>query len=273
MKKPIEVILRGTVEIPSFAFTLEATENVVWLSRTMKGIVSGLLGVSTGDIDVVVVDDFLSGRGRWSQVLEVSHKTGKFDGTKRIRLLFRLLPEEQARDLRPVAITVSTDDTVPCAVTVCDRFAGKEILWTQSFARYSHKLSDPLRAADILTWHWTRYYRFLPWCDVKDLARDFGSLAVGLTLSEANRLASRQLYQRARDQGWRKLTLREQSRWGLKGQWHRDEDCIAARAKLGFPNGASEATNRASRPMGRLTVYDLRSPGPKDYEDLAQQFD
>ncbi|MCK9567442.1 hypothetical protein M0R72_00670 [Candidatus Pacearchaeota archaeon] len=256
MKKPIESIVRGTIEISSFQFSLEVTENVVWLSRTMRGVVSGLLGVSTGDIDVVVIDDFFVGRGRWVQVLEVSNKTGKFDGAQRIRLLFRLLPEEQARDLRPVTIDVSADDTVPCTVTVRDRFAGKEVLWQQSFARYSHRLTDPVRAADILTWHWTRYYRFLPWCDVEDLARDFGAEAVGLTLSEANRFASRQLYQRARDQGWHKLTLREQSRWGLKGQWHRDEDYVAAHAKVGEPNGASEATNRASRTNGRLDAYE-----------------
>jgi hypothetical protein len=182
MKKPIELIVRGSVEISSFHFSLEATENVVWLSRTMRGVVSGLLGVSTGDIDVVVVDDFFSGRGRWGQVLEISNKTGKFDGTRRIRMLFRLLPEEQARDLRPISLEVSADETVPCTVMVSDRFAGKELLWSQSFVRYSHRLSDPVRAADILTWHWTRYYRFLPWCDVEDLARDFGTAAIGLTL-------------------------------------------------------------------------------------------
>jgi len=263
MKKPIELIVRGSVEISSFQFSLEATENVVWLSRTMRGVVSGLLGVSTGDIDVVVVDDFFSGRGRWGQVLEISNKTGKFDGTRRIRMLFRLLPEEQARDLRPISLEVSADETVPCTVMVSDRFAGKELLWSQSFVRYSHRLSDPVRAADILTWHWTRYYRFLPWCDVEDLARDFGTAAIGLTLSEANRLASRQLYQRAREQGWRKLTLREQSRWQLRGQWHRDEDCVTARAKLGAPNGASEASNRASRANGKLD----------DYEYLAEQME
>jgi hypothetical protein len=263
MKKPIESIISGSVEISSFPFGLESTENVVWLSRTMRGVVSGLLGVSTGDVDIVVVDDFFCGRSRFSQVAEISVKTGKFDGARRIRILFRLLPEEQAAVLRPIEIIVSSDDDVPCTITVRDRFAGKDVLWQQSFARYSHRLSDPQRAGDVLTWHWTRYYRFLTWCDVEDLARDFGDSAVGLTLSEANRLASRQLYHRARQQGWRKLTLREQSRWQLHGQWHRDDDCIAARTKLGAPNGASQATNRATRPMGRLDAY----------EDLAQKFD
>ncbi len=257
MKKPIELITRGTIEISFFTFSLETTENVVWLSPTIRGTVSGLLGVPTGDIDVVMVDDFFTGRGRWLQILEVSYKTGKYDGAQRIRLLFRLLPEEQARNLQPITIDVSTDETVPCTVTIRDRFAGKEILWQQSFARYSHRLTDPTRAVDILTWHWTRYYRFLPWCDIKDLTQEFGESAIDLTLSEANRLASRQLYQRARDQGWRKLTLREQSRWQLRGQWHRDEDCVAVRVKLaGAPNGASEATNRASKPNGRLDAWE-----------------
>ena len=262
MKKPIEVIIRGQIEISEFTFGLEVTLNVVWLSPTVRGVVSGLLGVSTGDIDVVITDDFFTGRGRWAQVLEISNKTGKFDGSKRIRLLFRLLPEEQAACLRPIVIKVSEDDSVPCVVTVFDRFAGGKILWSQSFIRYSHRLSDPLRATDILTWHWIRYYRFLPWCDIEDLARNFGNSVVGLTLSEANRLASRQLYQRAREQGWKKLTLREQALWGLKGQWHRDDDCISARQKFGFPNGVSEATNRASR-QGKLDAY----------EDIAQEFD
>jgi hypothetical protein len=59
------------------------------------------------------------------------------------------------------------------------------------------------------------------------------------------------------------LTLREQSRWQLRGQWHRDEDCVTARAKLGAPNGASEASNRASRANGKLD----------DYEYLAEQME
>lgn len=263
MKKPVEIILRGTVAIAQFDFSREATDNVVWLSPTMRGQVWGLLGVSTGDIDLVVVDDFFTGRGRWKQILEVSRKIGKFDGSTRIRLLFRLLPEEQAKDLRPIAISVSPDQSVPCMLTVQDRFAGGATLWEQSFVRFSFRISDLQRAGDILTWHWSRYYRFLPWCDVEDLARSFGESIMNLTLSEANRLASRQLYERARQQGWRKLTLREQSRWGLRGQWHRDEDCITARAKFGAPNGVSEASNRASRPQGRLDAY----------EDLAAAFD
>jgi hypothetical protein len=255
MKKPVEMIVRGTVEMSSFDFALESTESVVWLSRTCRGTVSGLLGVSTGDCDVVVVDDFFSGRGRWKQVVEVSTKTGKFDGSKRIRLLFRLLPEESANMLRPVTIAVSPDGDCPCSVTVRDRYAGGEVLWSQSFARFSHRLTDPGHAGDILTWHYKRYYAFLAWCDVADLAGSFGESAVGLTLSEANRLASRQLYERARIQGWRKLTLREQSRWDLKGQWHRDDECMSARDRFGYPNGLSEASNRASKAHGKLTAY------------------
>lgn len=263
MKKPVELITRGTVELVSFPFSLETTESVVWLSRTCRGVVSGLLGVSTGDCDVVVVDDFFSGRGRWKQVVEVSLKTGKFDGTKRVRILFRLMPEEAARDLRPVEIIVSPDEDSPCSVTVRDRFAGGATMWSQSFARYSHRLTDPGHAGDILTWHYKRYYAFLAWCDVSDLADSFGELALGLTLSEANRLASRQLYERARIQGWRKLTLREQTRWGLKGQWHRDDECMSARDRFGYPNGVSEASNRASKACGKLNAYD----------DIQERFD
>jgi hypothetical protein len=258
MKKPISSIVRGVVEIPEFPFALEATGNVVWISKTMKGSVSGLLGISTGDIDVVIVEDFLTGRGRWDQVLEVSEKIGRFDGSKRIRLLFRLLPEEQASLLRPITLQVAADDATPCMVTVSDRFARGAILWQQSFTRYSHRLSDPHRASDVLTWHWTRYYKFLPWADVQDLVKEFGERALGKTLSEANRLASRLLYQRARSQGWHKLTLREQGRWGLKGQWHRDEDLVTAKASFGYPNGVSDATNRAARPFGALDPHSDR---------------
>jgi hypothetical protein len=256
MKKPIETIVRGTVDIESFSFALECTENVVWLSKTQRGTVSGFLGVATGDVDCVVVDEFFDRRPGWSQVVEISIKTGKYDGAERIRVLFRILPEEQARDLRPVSVSVSDDDSVPLVVTVSDRYVNKEVIWTQRFARHTHRLTDERRAADILTWHWTRYYRFLPWCDVQDLALEFSSHVIGLTLSEANRVASRQLYARAREQGWRKLTLREQTRWGLRGQWHSDADCVTARARLGAPNGASEATNRASRPGGKLDAYE-----------------
>jgi hypothetical protein len=245
MKKPIEPILCGTVELDAFPGELESTETRVWLSRTVRGQVHGALGVSTGDLDIVITEDFFTGRGRWQQVLEVARKMGKYGGAQRVRLCLRRSPEEQARDLRPVVLTLTEGYDTLC-VSVRDRYTSQDELYREEFRRWSHIIDDPERCLGILTYHWTSYYLCVPWDDVQGIAVEFREAVMGLTKSAANRLASRMLYDLARKQGWRKLTLREQKRWGLTGQWHRDEECVAARAKLGAPNGVSEATNRAA---------------------------
>jgi len=253
MKKPVECIFRGSIELTEFPRTLEQTDNHVWISKTQHGPVSGLLGVSTSLIDVVVCDHFFDEDPRTSQVVELSHKTGKFDGNVRFRLLLRRYPIKQAEGLRAVTLEISPDAEVPCTVRLRDRYVDQEPVWEQAFIRYSRRVKDIEHSGDILVWHWQRYYRFLCWVDVQDLVTDFSERVLGLTLSEGNRLASRTLYSRARELGWHKLTLLEQAKLDLSGQWHRDDELVAAKARiLGTPNGASDATNRASRPGGRF---------------------
>lgn len=100
--------------------------------------------------------------------------------------------------------------------------------------------------ARILHWHAARWYRFLPPDDVASLAPALASsLPPGATIAEANRAASRLLYRAAYDAGWRKLTVREQQRLGLQGQWHRAEIVLARLAAIrgfGNPTGCGEET-------------------------------
>lgn len=91
-------------------------------------------------------------------------------------------------------------------------------------------LPDTLEGYDIpsiVLWHFRRYYSFLPFDEVKSLAESFESLHPelrSLSLSEANRLASRDIYELARRLGWCKLTTKMQERYGMRGtQWEREE--------------------------------------------------
>jgi hypothetical protein len=220
---------------------LESTERVVHLSPRTRGAVYALRGVASSELDIVVTDDVDVPRDiRDVIVLEISRKAGKYDGAERDRLLLRRLPSHQARELVRAELCVSSGDG--CVFVAVVEHPGGELErvgWRREYRQWTHVLADTERAGDIVIWHWQRYYRFLDEGEVRAIADGFGDEAVGMTLAEANRLASRRLYALARECGWRKLTLREQAAWGLDGQWHPESRVAAAR---GSRTGVGEHT-------------------------------
>jgi hypothetical protein len=242
MKKPTEEISRiRLTEFPELE--LEYTERVVHLSPTVTGRVYALRGVASSDVDIVITDDAESPRDdRDALIAIVSKKSGKYDGAVRDRLLLRRVPGHQARDV-PAGIVYAEYYGSECDLVVAaDDDPPTPDLWRGTYRAWTHELTDTTHAGAIPRWHWRRYYSFLPEADLESYAACFGERAVGLTLAEANRLASRELYAMARAAGWRKLTLREQQSLGLEGQWHRDEVVAEHRASRAARSGCGEHT-------------------------------
>lgn len=65
----------------------------------------------------------------------------------------------------------------------------------------------------------------------------------GTDLNEMNRMASRDLYAQSKAMGWRKLTLREQAKYGVCAQWHQQSELEKRVAeRLGNPSGRGDYT-------------------------------
>lgn len=246
---------------------LEAMSDPVWLSRTQRLDRCSLRGVPAARIDVLVDPDVHHAD---LACVEVGRKAGRYDGAVRSRLTIR---RWQADTLPhpPAGRLVVDDDEGSIDLTL---FSGDAIVWSGSYDRLRSDL-EHYDLSRIVLWHASRYYRFLldePGADIDGFARawpvewayeltgvrvaDMESAGravklAGATLAEANRAASRALYALARSYGWRKLTLREQTRWGLTGQWHRDEVVAAARQRVlgldGDITGTGEDTRCAAR--------------------------
>jgi hypothetical protein len=240
MRKPIEEVVRAQlVEIPEL--DLEKLDRRVHLAPTVSGTVHALTGVASSDVDIVVTDDFFDpSDDRDVPIVAVARKRGKYDGQERDRLVLRRLPGHQIRDL-PAATLAAEEYGSEVDVVVYSE-DGSGDLWRGTYRLWTHQLTDISAAGRIVRWHWRRYYPFLSEADIGTYADGFGGRVVGLTISQANRVASRELYAISRAAGWRKLTLREQEALHLDGQWHRDEVVLARRADHAHRSGCGERT-------------------------------
>lgn len=237
-KKPVEILDRYRLtDYSDLVLSLEATEDTVWISKTQRGRRYTIRGVPGNIVDVVIVDELNSDL---IPVLEVCDKIGKFDGALRKRFTIRGLPRHQA----PATCVFATIDLGDYVATFR---CGDEKNWEFSGWRSDLDVSSDL--GGIVRWHYDRYYRFLSTADVEAVEEEFKNAGSWGTLAEANRLASRMLYKVARDQGWHKLTLREQQRLGLRGQWHNDAEYSEAQEQYQgrySPTGCGDYTLRSS---------------------------
>lgn len=126
-----------------------------------------------------------------------------------------------------------------------------ESIWPQGwdYERYTVPLDADRDLDEIVRWHWRRWYRFLAEDDIASL----GAILAGLlgespTLADANRAASRLLYQSARAAGWRKLSERERALHGVASHWIRTDTLNAIRFRA---TGAGEWTHRSASDHGR----------------------
>jgi hypothetical protein len=227
MKKP--VIIDRTYRLISLdTENLEITENQIWLSKTQRGSIYTLRGVPSSQLDIVIVNPIEG----MVQIVDLCRKIGKFDERIRQRITIRNVPAHQA-PIQCVAVYFALDDQKAFVHVGQEKF---------EFGRYRHKLDNPDRVGNIVRWHFSRYYTFLCEAYISEVEKEFTRkmLNGSYTLAEANRLASRMLYRKARESGFRKLTKREQLRLSLSGQWHTEAQY--AEAQKVFSNGKFHAS-------------------------------
>jgi predicted nucleotidyltransferase len=206
MKKPVTIIAQ--YRCLDFDDTnIEYTKKCAWLSKTQCGIIATVKGVPSSILDLLIVVD--KPIEDYVRVIELAHKEGKYDGEIRKRLTFRYMPQHQA-PLQCVAVWVE------CTDAIASVHIGNDVY---KFGRWKSELDHPEKIEKIVRWHFDRYYKFLNNTDIQCIAKDLVMEVITgkCTLAEANRIASRLLYKCARDQGFRKLTKREQLRLGLSG--------------------------------------------------------
>lgn len=249
---------------------LEATENLVWLSRTQWGSRHTFRGVPARRVDVVIIDGYgvdqsssesiAEGRESPVCIVEIGRKSGRFDGAERDRITIRPMVRGYERQMRIQAgrLYLAAQETPGCvAPTVrvrldtCDADDGTPLRWERSWERLRWAPDGARSPRDVVMWHAQRYFP-------RELLDDAAALADGwtwpvaedgphagqpVTLAEANRAADRALYRMARDLGWRKLTLRERGKlgWTDGPQWRRQDDVLARLVELGHTaSGASD---------------------------------
>jgi hypothetical protein len=246
MKKPIEIqkIFRCT----DFDMAnMEELEEWHWLSKTQCAQRWAIKGVATSTIDFYIVDRLYncSIPEDHVQIIELSKKKGKYDHTERDHVCVRFVPAHQAPTQ---CISVSIDATDTNAFLI----VGEKRYTYFRFRKFEVKNPDHLEG--IVRWHFDRYYRFLNDCDIKSVVsqlEEYLSNNVDITLAALNRVASRLLYRCARENGFRKLTKREQLRLRLSGQWHTEAQYADAQNKIQCsyysPTGESEYSLRESK--------------------------
>jgi hypothetical protein len=222
---------------------LESVEGNIWISKCQCGVRHTIRGVPARLCDVVIVPQ---PHPASRAVLDITEKAGRYDGTLRTRYTVRWEPKGQAvkHPIGRFAIEFSADETT-AIVTAGDQF--------HRYGRYRSALDETSDLSKIIGWHYSRYYSFLPEVVLSGIRDEFrvSILAGNYTLAEANRLASRLLYAAARGAGWHKLTLREQKKIGLEGQWHHDDVYLLMleRSREWSATGCGEYTLAVSRPL------------------------
>lgn len=203
-------------------------------------------GVPARIVDVTVPQGAEASARPKRLVLEIETKLGRYDGAERQRLNVRRW-SSYCDDL-PVQFDAAVNKLVPIPEgRVYFVRASDLLLVTVVWTGGSWSMEFPTLRSDLINydvgkivmWHWQNYYKFLPHEEALSVAVEFATrkeefVSAGLTLAEANRMASRELYRLARNLGWRKMTLRERQAYHLTGQWHRTEDVSRRRVEMGY---------------------------------------
>ncbi len=235
----------------------DRTEDYVWVgakraARPQRLVRATLRGVPAKRIDLALLPEW---DGQSTMAVEIGQKTGRFDGATRTQIVVRHWYSDRPEQMPPFGwLRITQEDEQGRFVTVSAQWAGGSYL--EHFGRLKSDLAGYDLAA-IVMWHHSRYYQCVPYEEARLLADGFKAMFPeirGMTLAEANRLASRELYRLARNLGWRKLTLKEQRRHGVEGQWHREEEIY------GSPSGAGEYTLEAAAGLPMREPRESREP-------------
>lgn len=269
-----------------------------------------LRGVPAHRLDLALIDADMTEAGV-PVAIEIGKKAGRFDGAERTQVVvrhwcdngghplpygdIRIAVEDQA-NVPPDALGFALGDEPYQWVVLSASWRPRQVVfpagmssrgpkperivelaggsWIEAHPQLRCSLNGyELRA--IVIWHWSRYYQIpLTWEEADSVAGLFEAELRHRplpTLAEANRLASRMLYDAGRRAGWHKLTLRERKRWGLEscGQWVRSETLLAAKGLLGHPTGVGEYTLDAANGQA---MYSLPSEWEEQNRYTQQQF-
>lgn len=235
-------------------------------------------GVPARLVDVSVSFPQQEGEKEKAWVCEVGHKVGRYDAEERLRINIRLWSTYRGGEaadhvgLLPKGrlSIIRSADLLLVALT------WGETGWAKEFPTLRSDLND-YDLGRIIWWHWNRYFHHLNSSDVEPISKSFEArrpefIAQGLTLAEANRMASRDLYTLSRNLGWRKMTLREREKFGFDGvrQWYREEEINRRRVDMGYsPMGVGEYTLDAANGKTMHPVEEDRVES-YDGEDTVQ---
>jgi len=173
-------------------------------------------------------------------LIEIGKKTGKYDHAERSQLSIRRLDRQTVDSMSNVQVVNSGhlvwDQKGPTAeVTIQTWDGGEHIHIASGPVLRTEAIEGAEGARQIIAWHWSRYYTHLRHVDVSDLLETFGFKS-DENLNAANRRASRALYKRSRDLGFKKMTLRERFKHGLDTDspcWQRISDVEARGSATG----------------------------------------
>jgi hypothetical protein len=218
-------------------------------------------GVPAKRLDVLVEETILSGseddfRESGSIfVIDVGIKRGRYDGAERPRLCLRTFGK----------ILLEKND-IPFRRATIDSCEGKVAIRIGDWEFSDFRLASIAQITDlrgIYMWHWSHYYQTcMDWEEAEQCADSF-YIDGQPTLAELNRAVSRDLYKRARENGWMKLTVRQRELIGSPDgpQWVRESLFLKKKAeqhRISGPSGVSQYTMDESMngPFNRIRLAD-----------------
>lgn len=233
----------------SFVENLEKHENTTWIGNR-RYQQAALRGIPRKILSLVIPEDFdFSFSEGKTFLVEIGEKVGKHSGNRRSHLAVR------DPELVPVGSMPNIDYLENCTL-ICwasgdqgvvaiknDHDQTEQVIFRGKLLR-TKAISSADGAQQIIRWHWTKFFCHLKWDEISDLIENFDLIDEEETLTVANRRAGRALYERSRELGWRKMTLRERQKYGLDGaQWQK----ISTIEALASKTGCGEFTLTAAR--------------------------
>ena len=192
-------------------------------------------------------------------------KAGKYDGTLRERLAFRLISH---------GLGSYTPPLIPSHLRIIRESGRLRIEIAKDDGHLLAAASWPMLRYDarpdqlerIAGWKLSRYYTHL--LDNPDITADIHQWAIGegaqmyaagASVAALNRAADRMLYQFSREAGWRKMTLRERLGIGFdrdSPQWQRLSDIDARYVARGYASRVQTEASEMGRPEQWIEAWE-----------------
>lgn len=229
----------------SFVENVEMYCGSTWIGRTkythaaLRGIPRRLVSILIPETELVVGEKYL---------IEIGIKIGKYSGNTRKQITIRDLNRTPVDSIPGI---IYNDSTLICwavgdtgVVAIQSQFDQTELKIFKGKLLRTECITTQEGVRKIIAWHWTRYYTHLKHDEVQDVLLSFVPIQ-DETLTACNRRASRVLYQRSKELGWKKMTKREREKYQLDGsQWQK---ISTVESRLMSATGCGEFTLKSAR--------------------------